>query len=475
MEITETSAEGLKRTYKVVVPAVDIRAAYEDRLSELGRTVEIKGFRKGHVPPTVVRQRFGASVMGDVLERTVARSSRDLIREKGVRPALQPKIEVTKFAEDADLEYTVALEVMPEIELVDFATLELTRHRFELSAEEVELALHRMAEQEKLFEPLSEPRPARQGDALQITFEGFRGEAPIEGGKAEDLEVELGSGHLIPGFEDQLIGAQTGEHRTVHVSFPDDYPVKDLAGALARFEVEVKAVKQPLAVTLSEDFAKRRGFEGLDGLREAAKKQLEAEYAELARLRLKRQLFDRLDRGPAFELPPGLVAHELEHAWQHLLEDLKRAGKELKDLGKPEEALRAEQKAAAERRVRLGLVLGEAGRRHHIEVEREALLRAALLSAVRRFPGQERQIFDYYRKHPEALEQFRPALFEDKVVDFILGLAKVTEESIGPEAFARLGPEASEAVPDAAPERAAPEAEKARAPKSKRRKPAAKS
>lgn len=441
MEVTETSAEGLKRQYKVVVSAAEIAAEYENRLRELGRKVEVKGFRKGHVPPAVVRQRFGASAMGDVLEKAVAKSSNKIMQDNSLRPALRPKIEVTKFAEGADLEYTMALEVLPEIEPADFGRIELTRYTIEVGDQEVEDTLKRLAEQEKLFEPVAEPRAAAKGDALVIGFEGFLGDRPIEGGKAESIELELGSGQLIPGFEDQLVGAKPGEHVTVHVSFPKDYPVAELVGKLARFEVDVKELKARKAVAIDAAFAKRRGLDDLDALRAALKRQLEADYAEPARARTKRVLFDRLVEQHDFELPQGMVEHEFEHAWEHLTEDLKRAGKSFADLGKPEEALRADCRRMAERRVRLGLLLGEIGRRHNIEVEHNALLRAAATSAMRQFPGQERQILEYYRKNPEALEQFRPALFEDKVVDFILGAAKVRDEKVTPEAFVKLAPE----------------------------------
>lgn len=453
MEVTETSAEGLRREYKVVVPAADIKAEYEGRLLELGKTVEIKGFRKGHVPPSVVRQRFGGSAMGDVLRKTVATSSRKVMAEKGLRPALEPKIEVTKFAEGADLEYTMALELLPEIELMDFGAIELTRYRIEVSEEEVAEALKRLAEQEKLFEPVAEPRPAAKGDVAVVDFEGFLGDRPIDGGTAENIEVELGSNQLIPGFEDQLVGATPGEHVAIHATFPADYPVKEVAGKLARFEVDVKEVKEPKAVEIGEDFAKRRGFDDLAALKVALRKQLEAEYARLSRTRAKAALFDRLAAGHDFVLPESMVEHEFRHAWEHLSEDLKGAGKSLADLGQSEEELKSRYRTLAERRVRLGLILGEAGRRHNIEVDQNALLQTAAISAMQQFPGQERQVLEYYRKNPQALEQFRPALFEEKVVDFILEMAKVKEETTTPEAFAKLGEE-TEAAGGAGKEKA---------------------
>jgi trigger factor len=452
MEVTETQTEGLKREYKVVVPAADIESELENRLLELGRTVELKGFRKGHVPPALVRKRFGPSVMGEVLEQAVARSSREIMVDKDVRPALQPKIEITQFGEGTDLEYTMALEILPEVDPGDLDGLELVRQKIEVDDGEVQTALERLAEQEKRFAPLDAERASRTGDVLVIDYVGSVDGEAIEGGKAEGFHLELGSGSLISGFEDQLTGAKAGEHRRIEVTFPENYPTEKLAGKGAVFEVDVKEVQELQKVELDEEFAKRRGVETLDALRDALRQQLESEYAALARSRVKRELFDILDERHDFELPEAMVEREFDAIWSQLKDEIEKTEARFEDFGGSEDELRDEYRGIAARRVRLGLLLSEIGRRHGITVEQSELAKAGAGQAMRQFPGQEKQVLDYYREHPEALETFRPQILEEKVVDFILEVAKVTDQPISASAFAKMMDEEQEADPKTAKE-----------------------
>ncbi len=445
MEVTETQTEGLKREYKVVVPAAEIESELEDRLLELARTVELKGFRKGHVPPALVRKRFGPSVMGEVLERAVSRSSREIMVDKDVRPALQPKIEVIQFGEGTDLEYTMALEILPEIDPGDLSGLELVRQKVEVDDGEVQTALERLAEQEKRFAPLGAERASRTGDLVVIDYVGSVDGEAIEGGKAEGFHLELGSGSLIAGFEDQMTGAKAGEHRRVEATFPENYPAEKLAGKGVVFEVDVKEVQELQKVELDEEFAKRRGVETLDALRDALRRQLESEYASLARSRVKRELFDILDERHDFELPEAMVTREFDAIWSQLKDEIDKTEAGFEDFGGSEDELRDEYRGIAERRVRLGLLLSEIGRRHGIAVEQNELTKVGVSQAMRQLPGQEKQVLDYYREHPEALEAFRPQILEEKVVDFVLEVAKVTDQPISVSEFAKMMDEEQEA------------------------------
>jgi trigger factor len=430
MQVTETTADGLKHEMTVVIAAADIERRVTDRLNELGRTVNLPGFRPGKVPLTVLRKRYGPSVMGEVLERTVSDSSTEAMRERNLRPALQPKIEIVSFNEGTDLQYKLAVEVLPQIEVANLGELQIERLKPEVPEAEIDSALERIAKQQRKSEPVE--RAAEKGDIVVMDFVGSVGGVEFPGGSAKDYSLELGSGSFIPGFEDQLIGIKAGEERMVKVDFPADYGAEDLAGKAAEFKVNASAVKAMADQPIDESLATAVGMDNLAALRDVVRERIERDYSGLARQKLKRQLLDRLAERHHFTVPAGMVDIELDTIWrqyQAQLERAKQSGAEQTETPKDEAAIKAEYKDIAERRVRLGLVLAEIGSKNNLNVTQEELNRAVAEEA-RRFPGQERNVIEYYRNNPGAVDGLRAPIYEDKVVDFILELAQVTDKPV---------------------------------------------
>lgn len=428
MQVTQTHEEGLKREFTVVVSANDIKAKMDTRLHEIGQTVRLPGFRPGKVPMPILKKRYGPSVMGEVLERAVSDSSNQAMMERGLRPALQPKIEVKSFAENADLEYTLAVEILPEIQPANFGEMKLERMKVDVPDAEIDKALNRIAEQHERSEKIAEERPSQSGDIVLIDFVGSIDGKEFQGGSATDFRLKLGSGQFIPGFEDQLTGAKAGEQRDVNVTFPENYGNTELAGKPAKFAVTVKEIHKPIAATLDDALAKQMGLDDLETLRKAVRDQLGRDYTRIVRSRLKRQVLDRLAEAHQFAVPQGMVDLEFDAIWKNVEEERKQGP--LSDpalAGKSEDELKAEFRRIAERRVRLGLLLSEVGRLNNIQVSQEEVNRA-LVEQARRFPGQERRVIEYYRNNADALAQLRAPLFEDKVIDFIIEMASVTDK-----------------------------------------------
>jgi len=435
MQITETSADGLKREFKVVVESGELEQKVQNRLVELGRQVRLPGFRPGKVPLQVLRKRYGPSVLGEVLETAVSDSSAQAMRDHGLRPAMQPKIEIVSFKEGADLEYKMAVELLPEIAPVDFSQLKLERLRPEIPDEEIEKALNRLAQPHRKSETVD--RPAEKGDVVVIDFNGTIDGTAFPGGSAKDHQLELGSGRFIPGFEDQLIGAKAGEHRDVKVTFPADYGSEEVAGKDAVFAVDVKEVRALKEPNIDNELASDLGLESLEALKKAVREQIEREYGRVARQRLKRVLLDQLAAKHDFPVPPGMVDAEFETIWKQFEESRSRNKEEVaEDAGKSDEELKGDYRAIAERRVRLGLLLSEVGRVNSINVAQDEVNRA-LGEEARRHPGYEKQVIEFYRKNPEMLANLRAPLFEDKVVDFIVEMADVTDRSVSIEELLR--------------------------------------
>ena len=436
MQVTETLAEGLKRQFVVKLPAQELDQKLDQRLRQLSATMRLPGFRPGKVPLPLLKKRYGGSVMGEILEQAVQDSSSRALAERGLRPATMPKIEITAFGEGTDLEYTLALELLPDIKPIDFATLDLERLKAEVSDETVEQTVERMRERAKRTEPVDPPRPAATGDVVVIDFEGRVDGELFAGGEAKDFPLELGSNRFIPGFEEQLVGAGAGEARTVEVSFPADYPAENLAGKAASFAVTVKEVRAPVLAALDDAFAKATGFDTLEALRKAVREQIERDYASAARMKLKRQLLDKLAEAHHFTVPDGMVDGEFEGIWKQVQQAKEKGALEPEQAAKSEDELKAEYRGIAERRVRLGLLLSEVGRLNNIQVNEDELKRA-VIDEARRYPGQERQVIEHYRKNREAMDDLRAPIFEEKVVDFIVELAKVNERAVTPtELFA---------------------------------------
>lgn len=488
MEVTETVADGLKREFRIVVPADELEGKVTSRLDELGRTIRLPGFRPGKVPMQILRRRFGTSVLGEVVESTVQGSSADTIRERNLRPALPPKVDIVSFSEGANLEYKMMVEILPEIPEPNFADLGIERLAVEVPDESVEAAMARIAEQQRKTEAVA--RAAEDGDILVVDIEGKVGDDEIPGATGKDRHIRLGAGGFIPGFEEQLVGATAGEKREVRVIFPEDYAASHLAGKEAVFQVDVKEVQQRLPAVIDDDLAVAVGLETLAELRQEVRQQMERDYQAASRLRLKRALLDKLAERYDFPVPVGMVDMEFDNIWaQHQAEkqqqqevaadngetaaavppDVARgdadsdetadgaapagaalepaadapvgetpAGSELRPAGdENEEAAKAEYRRIAERRVRLGLLLAEIGSSNNITVTQDEL-NQAVTREVRRHPGYERQALDFYRQNPEAVASLRAPIFEDKVVDFIVEMAKVPERRVSPEELLAL-------------------------------------
>jgi trigger factor len=436
MQITETNSEGLKRQLKVVLGAGELNQRFTARLDEIKDRVQLKGFRKGKVPVPYLKKVFGRSVMAEVLQQMVEETSRQALTERKERPAFQPHIE---FPEDkneiervieghADFAFNMSFEVLPEIKLADFSELKLERLVAPVDDAAIDKAIATLVERNVSYEP-GEGRAAGDGDRLTIDYVGKIDGEPFEGGTGEGAFLVLGQGGFIAGFEDGLKGARAGEERVVTATFPADYAMKTLAGKTAVFDVKVKEVAAPKKPEVNDEFAKTLGAESLSKLRELVAQQIKREYDGASRAKLKRALLDELEKRHDFALPPSLVDREFELIWRQVTESLKRDGKTFEDEGKTEESARAEYRRIAERRVRLGLIVGEIGDKNKIQVTQDEL-RRALVEQARRFPGQERHVYEFYEKNPGALTELRAPIFEDKVVDFVLELAKPSERSV---------------------------------------------
>ncbi len=434
MQVTEVANEGLKRAYTVVVPASSIALQKDKRLAEIAKDIKLPGFRPGKVPQKVVQARYGQSVMGEVLEASVQEASSKVVADNNLRPALQPKIELVSFAEGADLEFRMDLEILPEIPMPDFAGISLTRQKAAPGEEDVAKALENITRRQATLEE-TEARAAAKGEVLVCDFVGRIDGTEFQGGAANDMPIEVAGPGFIPGFTEQLEGMAPGEERLVKVAFPADYGSAELAGKDAEFTVTAKALKIYAKPVLDDEFAKKLGLESMDKLREAITDSLQREYDSLSRMAIKRKLLDALAERAAFTVPEGMVENEFGQIWQRVEADLKAGKLDGDDAGKDEETLKADYRAIAERRVRLGLLLSEIGRTNNIQVSREELGQA-MRAEVQRYPGQEKQVYDFFQKNPQAIENLRSPIFEEKVVDFMLELAKVEDETVTAEALA---------------------------------------
>ena len=439
MQVTETLAEGLKRELKVIVEAGELTQRFTTRLDEVKNEVQLKGFRKGKVPVAHLKRLYGRSVMAEVLQQTVDETSRKAVSDRNERLARQPAINLTEdkdeiervLAGQSDLAFTMSYETLPEIKIADLSALKLEREVAEVAPEAVEKGVNELLERSIRYE-VEADRAAESGDRLAIDFVGRIDGVEFEGGKAEDARVVLGQSGFIPGFEDGLKGAKPGEERVVQAKFPAEYPQAQLAGKDAAFEVKIKEVAKPIRPELSDEFAKTLGVESLAKLRELVGTKIGSEYASVGRLKLKRQILDALDKAHDFTLPESLVTGEFEMIWGQVNESLKSDNKTIADAGKSEEELRAEYRRIAERRVRLGLVVGEIGEKGKLQVTQEEL-RRALIEQANRYPGQQKFVYEYYEKNPAALAELRAPIFEDKVIDHIVEQAKPAEKKVSVE------------------------------------------
>jgi trigger factor len=437
MQVTETLSDGLKREFKVVVPAAELDAKVNQRLDELKTRVRINGFRPGKVPVAHLKRMYGRATMAEVIETTVRDTNNQIVSERGFKLAADPKVTLPEDKEaveqliegKSDLNYTMALEIVPPIALGNFKEIKLEKPVADVADEEIDQAIARIADQNKPFSQRGEGEKAASGDRVVISYEGRINGEPFEGGKGEDAPILIGSNTFIPGFEDQIIGIAPGETRTIKVTFPQHYPAENLAGKDAEFTVTAKTVETPGTVEINDEFAKTLGLESVAKLREVVKDSITREHTGMTRQKVKRALLDQLDKMHKFDPPPSLVEEEFDRVWKSVQQELENEKKTFADENTTEEKAKAEYRAIAERRVRLGLVLAEIGEKNNIQVTEEELNRA-VMDRVRQFPGQEQKVYEYFRQNPQAVAGLRAPIFEEKVVDFLLELADVTEKKV---------------------------------------------
>ncbi|MFA7275899.1 MAG: trigger factor [Pseudobdellovibrionaceae bacterium] len=442
MKVSIIKQEGLTREIEVTVPAATLQKTVERELVAYGKRAKIDGFRPGKIPMPILKKQYGRMILGEVLDKTVQETADKAMKEQNIRPALQPKIALKDgeaFDENADLTYTMTVEVLPTFDVMDLSKISVEKPVAKVEDKVVNETLERIASNNRSFTKVEEDRAAAKGDVVVVDFHGQTKDGlELPGMSGHDMQVELGSGQLIPGFEDQLAGQKVGSHVHVDVTFPEDYGSKELAGKPAIFHVDIKEIRTASETQIDDELAKRLRFENLDTLKDAIVKEISADYDQLSRLRLKRALLDVLDENHSFDLPQGMVDLEFESILRQMEQEKKQAGEELTQDNKDE------LKPIAERRVRLGLVLAEVGRAGNVEVKQDELFKA-IYAEARKFPGQEQQVLDFYRKNPQVIESFRAPIYEDKVIDFILTKASVTETSISIEDLTKEEDDASEA------------------------------
>jgi len=440
MQVTELPAEGLKRQFKIVVPAGDLSAKVDERLAEMARTAQMPGFRAGKVPVGLLKKQYGQALFGEAVEQAVNSSTAKAIEDRGLKPAMQPRVDLKQLEEGKDVEFEVAIEVLPEIGKLDFSDVALERLKATVPDKDVDEAIDRIAKANREQKPVDPPRPAQKGDAIKLDFVGSVDGKEFPGGAAQDYTLEIGSGSFIPGFEDQLIGAEVGKEVDVKVTFPAEYGAPELAGKDAVFKCTIKEILEFVDKPADDELAKKNNFENLEAMRKAVADRIGQDYARISRSMIKRQLLDKLADAHKFAVPEGLVESEFNAIWQRI-EEAKKNGQKLED---DEEKMRKEYRDIAERRVRLGLLLADVGRSNSIDVTPEELNQAVMREAMR-YPGQERQVLEFYGKNAELKEQLRAPIFEEKTVDFILELAKVAEKPVTPEELLEAARKAEEA------------------------------
>lgn len=430
MQITDKEISGLTHNFHVVVPAKDVEAQTEVELQSLGQKVKMPGFRPGKVPMNLLKQKYGKDVMGDVLQAAINKATGDVIKQKNLRPAMQPDIKITSFEEGSDLAFDISIEVFPEMPKIDFSKIEVDELTFDVPESEVTESLERLAKSRR--HPHTKDGAAENGDVVKIDFLGKKDGVPFAGGEGKGFQLELGSGQFIPGFEEQLIGLKAGDKKTIEVKFPEQYHSASLAGQPATFDVTVHEVAYLHTPDVSDKLAESLGFENLAALKKAIEGQIQAEFQRAARGKAKKQLFDALDKVVKFELPKRMQEAEFESIWKQVEQAKKEGDPELKD--KSEADLKKEYQTIAERRVKLGILLSEIGRTNNLQISREELS-AAVMEQARMYPGQEDKVFEFYRKNPQQIDELRGPILEEKAVDHLLTQVKRTPKATTIEAL----------------------------------------
>jgi trigger factor len=444
MQVTETRTEGLQREFRVVVPAADLEAKVNARLTELKDRVQIRGFRPGKVPVAHLKRVYGRGTMAEVIDATVREANVKIVTDRGFKLATDPKVTLpTEQGEidgllrgKSDLSYTVALEIVPPIKLAEFKNLKLERLNADVTDAEIEKSLQQIAEQNQPYAAKEGDAKVETGDRVTISFVGTIDGKVFESGSGDDVALRIGSGTFLPGFEDQLIGMAKGETRVVKVTLPPNYGNDKIAGKDAEFATTVNTLEAPGKVTIDDAFATSLGMESLAKLKDAVKDRIARDHTAASRRLVKRSLLDQLDTMHKFDPPPTLVDEEFEQVWKTILSDLQSQNRTFADEDTTEEAARAEYREIAARRVRLGLVLAEIGDKNSIQVTDEEVTRS-VVDRARQFPGKEEQVWEYYRNNPNALATLRAPVFEEKVIDFLIELANVTDKKVSVEELYR--------------------------------------
>lgn len=433
MQVTETKVDGLRREYSVVVTAAALEAKTTEKLETVRRGFQMKGFRKGKAPLPLLKKMFGKSVLGEVVQETVEQTVAEHLKESGHRPAQQPDIKIVNedFNEGDDLTVEFVYECLPDVPEIDFSAIKLERKVVTIEDSSIDEALNKLAESSTDYKARGKTAKAKDGDQIVVDFTGRIDGEPFDGGTAEDYPLVLGSNSFIPGFEEQLTGAKTGEEREVKVTFPDNYGAPQLAGKDAVFECTVKEVRAPEPAAIDDELAVRYGAENLDQLTEQIRERIGAEFADAARALIKRRLLDVLDGMVSFELPPSLVEAESKSIAHQLWHE---ENPDVEGHDHPEVETTDEHTSLAERRVRLGLLLAEIGAKAEVEITDQEMGQA-IMTQARKYSGQEREFFDFVKQNRPALEQLRAPIFEDKVVDLILSKAKITELAVSKADF----------------------------------------
>lgn len=438
MQVIETLAEGLKREIKVVIPAKDMEQQMNERLADVKDKVRINGFRPGKVPVSHVKKMYGKSIMAELVNEIIRDRPSAILSERGEKSATQPEIAMTEdeaeaekiLSAQADLEFTLSYEIIPAIELKPVDGIKVTREVVEISEDEINEQILKIAESARTFE--TKKGKAADGDRVTMDYLGKVDGVAFDGGKDEDAELVIGSNRFIPGFEDQLVGLKAGDEKVITVTFPADYPAANLAGKEATFDITVKEVAAPAKTEINDDLATKLGVESVEKLKEIVRGQIESQYGNVTRQKVKRQILDQLDAIYKFEAPSKLIDAEFENIWRQINTDLAQSGKTFADEDTTEEAAREEYRTLAERRVRLGLVLSEIGEKAGIEVTDEEMQRS-LFAQLQQFPGQEKEILEFFRKTPGAAASLRAPIFEEKVIDKLLADVTVTDKTVTKE------------------------------------------
>jgi trigger factor len=437
MQVTQTLSEGLKRGYKVVLPAADLEKRLSSELENYRGKVRINGFRPGKVPTAHLRKVYGRSIMAEVVQSAVDEANNKIVADGGLKLAMQPKVTLPEdkavidkvMDAKADLDMSVEMEVLPTFEIADHSGLELERETTPVNDADITERIERLAASQRVYKEKAASAKAESGDRVRVDFTGSIDGVEFDGGKGENIDVVLGSNSFIPGFEDQLLGVKNGQSLTVNVTFPVNYASAQLAGKAASFAVNVKALEAPEPLVLDDTLAKNFGMESLEQLKSRVSEMISLEYGSHSRRKMKRQLLDALDGLYSFDLPPTLLQQEFDNIWRQVEVEMRQNGKSFADEGTTEEESRAEYQKIAERRVRLGLVLAEIGERAKVEITDDEVGNA-MIARARQFPGQEKQVIEFYRKNQQALAELRAPIFEDKVVDHLIASAKVTEKTV---------------------------------------------